>query len=67
MIVLGIAVALLNLAYVRLFQQDINLSYVPLMVTGGMTLLLALVGMLYFQETINMQSAIGMVVILAGL
>ncbi len=33
MLVLGVALVLLNLGYVRLYQQNINLAYVPLMVT----------------------------------
>ena len=67
MVVLWIALAWLNYGYSAIYGQGIALSYVPLIVTGGMTVLLALAGWLWFQEPITWKFALWSRVILAGM
>ncbi|USN57549.1 MAG: hypothetical protein H6766_03865 [Candidatus Peribacteria bacterium] len=67
MIVLGIALFVLNMSYIRLYQQNINLAYVPVIVTALITIVLLVVGLLVFRESISRQAIVGMLVVGAGL
>lgn len=67
MIVLGVALFVLNMSYIRLYQQNINLAYVPVIVTALITIVLLVVGLLVFRESISLQAIVGMLVVGAGL
>jgi len=56
-----------NIRYTALYGQGINLAYVPIIVTGGMSILLALAGWVWFGETISWQFVIGALIILVGM
>lgn len=55
MILLGLAFVGLNYGYSSLYGQGVMLAYVPIIVTGGMTILLGIAGRLRFGETITWQ------------
>ena len=65
MILLAIAFVGLNYWYSALYGQGVALAYVPLLVTGGMTILLGAVGYLFFQETITLRFVVWAAIILA--
>lgn len=67
MIVLWLAFAGMNLWYTALYGQGINLAYVPIIVTGGMAILLAVAWWRWFGETISWQFVIGALIILVGM
>jgi drug/metabolite transporter (DMT)-like permease len=52
---------------VHLYGQGVMLAYVPIIVTGGMTVLLGIAGRLWFGEQISWQFIIGAMMILAGM
>ncbi len=56
MIILGVALFVLNMSYIRLYQQNINLAYVPVIVTALITVVLLVVGLLVFHESIAWQA-----------
>ncbi len=66
-ILLWLTFAWLNLWYTALYGQGINLAYVPIIVTGGMTILLGLAGWLWFGEQVSWQFIIGALIILVGM
>lgn len=65
--VLALAFVGLNYGYSALYGQGVMLAYVPIIVTGGMTILLGLVGYFFFHEPISWRFIIGALVILAGM
>ena len=67
MVVLALAFVGLNYGYSALYGQGVMLAYVPIIVTGGMTILLGLVGYFFFHEPISWRFIIGALVILAGM
>lgn len=67
MIVLALAFVGLNYGYSALYGQGVMLAYVPIIVTGGMTVLLGIAGRLWFGEQISWQFIIGAMMILAGM
>lgn len=67
MIVLALAFVGLNYGYSALYGQWVMLAYVPIIVTGGMTVLLGLAGWLWFGEQISWQFIVGALMILAGM
>lgn len=67
MIVLWLAFVGLNYGYSALYGQWVALAYVPIIVTGAMTILLGIVWYFFFQEVITWRFIIGALVILAGM
>jgi drug/metabolite transporter (DMT)-like permease len=67
MIVLALAFVGLNYGYSALYSHGVMLAYVPIIVTGGMTVLLGLAGWLWFGEQISLQFIIGALIILVGM
>lgn len=67
MILLALAFVGLNYGYSALYGQGVMLAYVPIIVTGGMTILLGLVGYFFFHEPISWRFIIGALVILVGM
>lgn len=66
-IVLWLTFAGLNLWYTALYGQGINLAYVPIIVTGGMTVFLGLAGRIWFGEQMSLQFIVWSLIILAGM
>lgn len=64
---LALAFVGLNYGYSALYGQGVMLAYVPIIVTGGMTILLWLVGYFFFHEPISWRFILGALVILAGM
>ena len=56
--VLALAFVGLNYGYSALYGQGVMLAYVPIIVTGGMTVLLGIAGRLWFGEQISWQFVI---------
>ncbi len=67
MIVLWVAFVGLNFWYSALYGNGVALTYVPIIVTGGMTVLLGIAGWLWFGEVITWRFVLGALVILAGM
>jgi drug/metabolite transporter (DMT)-like permease len=67
MIVLALAFVGLNYGYSALYGQGVVLAYVPIIVTGGMTVLLGIAGWLWFDEQITWKFVVGIFMILAGM
>ena len=67
MLLLWLAFVGLNYGYSALYGQWVALAYVPLIVTGGMTVLLWLVWYFFFHEPISWRFILGAVVILVGM
>ncbi len=67
MLLLWLAFVGLNYGYSALYGHGVALAYVPLIVTGGMTILLGIVGYFFFQEVITWRFIIGTLVILVGM
>lgn len=67
MLLLWLAFVWLNYGYSALYGQWVALAYVPLIVTGGMTILLWLVWYFFFHEPISWKFIIGALVILTGM
>lgn len=67
MIVLAVAFVGINYAYSALYSQGVALSYVPLIVTGSMTILLGLVGHFFFQELITRKFVLGAIIAVFGM
>ncbi len=66
-VILWLTFAWLNLWYTALYGQGIALAYVPIIVTGGMTVLLGIAGWLWFGEQISLQFMIWALIILVGM
>ena len=67
MLLLWLAFVGLNYGYSALYGQGVALAYVPLIVTGGMTILLGIVWYFFFQEVITWRFILWTLVILAGM
>ncbi len=67
MLALWVAFVGLNFGYSALYGHGVALAYVPIIVTGGMTVLLGLAGWLWFGEIITWRFIIGAMMILAGM
>lgn len=67
MLLLWLAFVGLNYGYSALYGQGVALAYVPLIVTGGMTILLGIVGYFFFQEIITWRFILWTLVILIGM
>lgn len=67
MLLLWVAFVGLNYAYSSLYGQWVALAYVPIIATGGVTILLGLVGYFFFHEAFSWKFIIGAVTILAGM
>lgn len=67
MILLGLAYLFLNIPYSILYSQSIAVAYVPIIVTGGMTILLGLVGYFFFHEPISWRFIVGALMVLGGM
>lgn len=67
MIILWLAFVGLNYAYSALYGQGVMIAYVPIIVTGGMTVLLGLAGWLWFGEVITWQFIVWALMVLSGM
>jgi drug/metabolite transporter (DMT)-like permease len=67
MLVLWVAFVGLNFWYSALYGYGVALAYVPIIVTGAMTVLLGIAGWLWFGEVITWRFIIGALMILAGM
>ncbi len=67
MIALGLSFLALNIAYSMLYGQHIPVAYVPIIVTGVMTVTLGLAGYFFFHEALSWKFLIGAVMILGGM
>lgn len=67
MVVLGFAFVGLNYGYSALYAQGVALAYVPLIVTGGMTIVLGIVGYFFFQEVLTRKFICGALIVLIGM
>ena len=67
MIALWVAFVGLNFWYSALYGHGVALAYVPIIVTGAMTILLGIAGWLWFGEVITWRFIIGAMMILAGM
>jgi len=57
----------LNFGYSALYGHGVALAYVPIIVTGAMTVLLGIAGWLWFGEVITWRFVIGALMILSGM
>jgi len=67
MLVLWVAFVGLNFWYSALYGHGVALAYVPIIVTGAMTILLGIAGWLWFGEVITWRFVLGAMMILAGM
>ncbi len=67
MILLWLSFLWLNVAYSMLYRQNIPVAYVPIIVTGVVTVTLWLAGYFFFHEIITWKFIVGAVMILAGM
>lgn len=67
MLALWLAFVGLNFWYSALYWQGVALSYVPIIVTWGMTVLLGIAWWLWFWEVITWKFIIGTLMILMGM
>ena len=67
MVVLGLALLGLNIAFSMLYAQQIPIAYVPIIVTGVMAVTLSIVGYFFFHEAFSWKFVIGAVMILGGM
>lgn len=67
MLTLWIAFVGLNYGYSALYGQGVMLAYVPIIVTGGMTVLLGIAWWLWFGEQMSWQFVLWALMILAGM